>query len=88
MVAVTDPDSNSLAVLDDQSSQLNNAMSIVSAVSDVLTLRTHEVLELPGSAPGIGRRSLRGVTEGALIVLDGAALLQDDRLVIDQGDGD
>ena len=51
-------------------------------------LRTDELLELPGSAPGIGRQYLRGVTKGALIVLDGAILLQDDRLVIDQGDGD
>jgi purine-binding chemotaxis protein CheW len=61
---------------------------LADAVGDVLTLRTDHVLELQGSAAGMGRQSLRGVTESGLTVLHGAALLQDDRLVIDQGDGD
>jgi hypothetical protein len=39
------------------------------------------------AATGPDQQSLRGVTEDGLIVLDGAVLLQDDRLVVDQGDG-
>ena len=56
-------------------------------VHEVITLRTDQVLDWQGSATGVGRQFVRGVTEGALIVLDGAAILQDDRLFIDQGDG-
>ena len=54
-------------------------------IHEVITLRTDQVLDWQGSATGVGRQFVRGVTEGALIVLDGAALLQDDRLFIDQG---
>jgi purine-binding chemotaxis protein CheW len=60
---------------------------LADSVLDVMTLRTDAVLELPGSATGIGRQYLRGVTADALIVLDGAVLLRDERLVIDQGEG-
>jgi purine-binding chemotaxis protein CheW len=55
---------------------------------EVRMLRTDEVLEPPGSVAGVGREYLRGVTQEALIVLDGAALLQDGRLFIDQGEAD
>jgi len=57
------------------------------AVHEVTTLRTDEVLEPVGSVLGIDRQHLRGVTGAALIVLDGAGLIRDDRLVIDQGEG-
>jgi len=50
----------------------------------LLTLRAPEVLEPPESVAGIGREYLRGVTREALIVLDGARLLSDPRLVVDQ----
>jgi purine-binding chemotaxis protein CheW len=56
-------------------------------VHEATTLGTDQVLDWQGSATGVGRQSVRGMTEGALIVLDGAALLEDDRLVIDQVDG-
>ncbi|MBC7818114.1 MAG: hypothetical protein IAG10_14590 [Planctomycetaceae bacterium] len=49
-------------------------------------MRREELLEPPGSVTGIGREYLRGVTRDALIVLDGAVLLQDARLFIDQID--
>jgi purine-binding chemotaxis protein CheW len=56
------------------------------AVLEVTTLRLDEVHEPPGSVAGGVRPYLRGVTPGALIVLDGAALLRDDRLVVNQGE--
>jgi purine-binding chemotaxis protein CheW len=55
-------------------------------VHEVLSLGIGEVLDSPVAPEGLGRHAVRGVTERALIVLDGAALLLDDRLVIDQGD--
>jgi purine-binding chemotaxis protein CheW len=51
---------------------------------EVRPLRIDAILEPPCSLEGIGRTTLRGVTADALIVLDGAALLRDPRLVIDQ----
>ena len=57
---------------------------LADAAHEVVTLRTEEVLEPPDSVAGIGREYLRGVTKDVLIVLDGAVLLQDVRLFIDQ----
>ena len=51
---------------------------------EVLTLRIDEIHEPPGSLEGADRQLLRGVTQDALIVLDGAVLLRDDRFVINQ----
>jgi purine-binding chemotaxis protein CheW len=59
---------------------------LADAVHEVLPLRTGEVHEPPGSLAGPGREYLRGVTAGALLVLDGAVLLRDGRLFIDQGE--
>ena len=56
---------------------------VADSVHEVRTLRTNELLEPPDSVAGPGREYLRGVTSGALIVLDGAVLLQDRRLFID-----
>ena len=56
------------------------------SVQEVMTLRVDEVFEAPASIPGSGRSYLRGVTADARIVLDGAALLRDEDLFIDQGD--
>jgi purine-binding chemotaxis protein CheW len=59
---------------------------LADAVAEVVALRAGEVLEPPETVAGIGREYLRGVTRDALIVLDGAVLLQDGRLFIDQAD--
>ena len=59
---------------------------LAESAHEVTTLRREELLEPPGSVTGIGREYLRGVTRDALIVLDGAVLLQDARLFIDQID--
>ena len=59
---------------------------LADAAHDITTLRVDEIHAAPDSATGVGREYLRGVTADALIVLDGAALLQDGRLFIDQGD--
>ncbi len=53
---------------------------------EVRTLRTDEILDPPPSVAGVGRAYLKGVTKEALIVLDGAALLKDGGLYIDQAD--
>jgi purine-binding chemotaxis protein CheW len=50
----------------------------------VMTLRKPELLDPPESVAGIGREFLCGVTEDALIVLDGEKLLRHEQLMIDQ----
>lgn len=45
-------------------------------------LAAADVLDPRGEVSGIGRAYLRGVTREALIVLDGAALLADPRLIV------
>ena len=57
---------------------------LVDAAHEVRTLSLDELLEPPASVAGAGREYLRGVTQEALIVLNGAVLLQDERLFIDQ----
>lgn len=52
-------------------------------VHEVRALRTDDVLTPPASLAGPGREWIRGVTDDALIVLDGAVLLRDRRLYID-----
>jgi purine-binding chemotaxis protein CheW len=59
---------------------------LADAVHEVATLRKKDLLEPAGAVSGVGREYLRGITAGALIVLDGAALLQDPRLFIDQAE--
>lgn len=54
------------------------------AIHEVRKVRLDALHEPP--AGGTDRRLVRGVTEEALIVLDGPALLADERLFIDQGD--
>ncbi len=56
------------------------------AVHEVRSLRGGELLDPPGALEGVGRSLLLGITADALLVLDGGALLADDRLVIDQGE--
>jgi purine-binding chemotaxis protein CheW len=59
---------------------------MVDAVQEVITLRVDQVFEAPPSGPGSGRLYLRGVTDDARMILDGAALIRDEGLYIDQGD--
>jgi len=59
---------------------------LADATYEVTLLRVKEIYEPPGSVAGIGREYLAGVTQNSLILLDGAALLQDPRLFVDQGD--
>lgn len=59
---------------------------LTDAAEEVVALRVEDVHPPPESAVGVGREYLRGVTADALIVLDGAALLRDGRLFVDQGD--
>ena len=58
---------------------------LADAVDEVVTLRGGRILPPPASTGGDGTH-LRGVTEQGLIVLDGAALLADERLYVDQVD--
>jgi purine-binding chemotaxis protein CheW len=55
-------------------------------VQEVVTLHIGDVREPPSSVAGVGREYLSGVTEDAMLVLDGSVLLSDPRLVIDQSD--
>jgi purine-binding chemotaxis protein CheW len=57
---------------------------LADAVHEVIVLRIDEVYEAP--AAGAARDYLRGVTAGGLLVLDGAVLLNDRRLFIDEAD--
>jgi purine-binding chemotaxis protein CheW len=59
---------------------------MVDAIQEVTTIRVDEVFDAPGTIPGRGRSHLRGVTADARIILDGAALIRDEGLYIDQGD--
>lgn len=55
-------------------------------VHEIRKLPQREILAPPETLPGIDREYLLGVTETALIVLDGAALLSDPRLSVDHSD--
>jgi purine-binding chemotaxis protein CheW len=59
---------------------------VADVAHEVLRLRREEILEPPATVAGIGRKYLCGVTADALIVLDGAVLLRDGRLFIDQAE--
>ncbi|MBI2805978.1 MAG: purine-binding chemotaxis protein CheW [Planctomycetes bacterium] len=59
---------------------------LADSVHEVANLAISQVKEPPESVAGIARDYLRGVTPDALILLDGAALLHDPRLVIDLGE--
>ncbi len=56
---------------------------LVDSTQEVLRLRYDSILEPPGELAGTARPYLRGVTVDALIVLDGLALLRDQRLFIE-----
>jgi purine-binding chemotaxis protein CheW len=56
---------------------------LVDSAHDVRTLRRDGILDPPASVQGAGREFLLGVTAEALVVLDGAVLLREDRLFVD-----
>ena len=58
---------------------------LAETVSEVVAVREEQLLDPAGGA-GLAAEHVRGVTGAALIVLDGAALLRDPRLYIDQGE--
>ncbi len=51
-------------------------------VSEVKRMRREEILDPPEELAAIGRALLLGVTKDAVIVLDGAGLLRDERLFL------
>jgi purine-binding chemotaxis protein CheW len=53
---------------------------------EVAALHRAEALEAPAGVCGAGRKYLLGVTAEALIVLDGAVLLETGDLFVDQGE--
>ncbi len=53
-------------------------------VHEIAALRADEVLEAPAPGFRAGDHHVRGVTKDALIVIDGARLLRDERLFVDQ----
>jgi len=59
---------------------------LVDAMREATMLRADHLLDPPGSVAGVGREHLRGVTEDALIVLDGRVLLREEAFYIDQAD--
>ncbi len=56
---------------------------LADAVESLEPLPVSSLSEAPESVARIGREHLRGVTRDALILLDGATLLEDPRLVVD-----
>src|SRR6266542_408905 len=57
---------------------------LADAATEVVALPPERVSEPSGPIGGIARTYVRGVTDDALIVLDGDVLLQDPRLLIEQ----
>ncbi len=57
---------------------------IIDDAADVDSMNTRSIFPPPASLPLVQRELLRGVTADAMLVLDGTALLDDQRLVIDE----
>ncbi len=57
---------------------------LVDDAHEVVALRREQIHEPPASVAGTGRDYLLGVTSEAVIVLDGAVLLSDGRLFVDE----
>jgi len=56
---------------------------VIDDAVDVSSINTRDIFATPVSVSGAQHDLLRGVTEEAMLVLDGAALLADERLIID-----
>jgi len=74
-------DLSRIVVLGDTRNELG---ILADQVHDIAALRDDEVLEPLASPSSAGRHHVRGVTKDALIVLDGAELLRDPKLYVDQ----
>jgi purine-binding chemotaxis protein CheW len=59
---------------------------LVDAADEVTMVPQSDVHDPPDSIAGPGREYLRGVTAEAVSILDGAVLLRDDRLFVDQAE--
>jgi purine-binding chemotaxis protein CheW len=59
---------------------------LVDETFEIARLRPDDILPPSGAVAGAGREYVAGVTREALIVLDGAALLRDPRLYVNQDD--
>ena len=59
---------------------------VADLVDEVTTRRTDELLPVPASVSGQGRRYLKGVTADAMLIIDCELLLQDSSLYVDQDD--
>ena len=59
---------------------------LADATRELTALASSEVLRTPPSVSEDARRYMRGVTQDALVVLDGTALLEDRRLFCDLED--
>ena len=57
---------------------------LADAVTGIVSVRPEELLEPLASATGTGGEYVKGMTKEGLIMLDGAALLESPRLVIEQ----
>jgi purine-binding chemotaxis protein CheW len=57
---------------------------LVDEAREIARLRPDDIVSPPESVAGVGREYLLGVTREALIVLNGAALLRDPRLYVNQ----
>ena len=57
---------------------------LVDETFEIARLRPDEIVPASESVAGVGREYLLGVTREALIMLDGAALLRDPRLYVNQ----
>lgn len=57
---------------------------VIDHAVEVCTINTRDIFPTSVSLSNVQRELLRGVTEQAMLVLDGAALLADQRLVIDE----
>jgi len=61
---------------------------LADSTRELVALSPAELLSPPASVSEQGRRYMRGVTRDALVVLDGAILLEDRQLYCDQGEDD
>ena len=57
---------------------------VIDEAVDVCSINTGDIFSMPVSVCGVQHDLLRGVTENAMLVMDGAALLADERLMIDE----
>ncbi len=57
---------------------------VIDEAVDVCSINTRDIFPLPVSVSGVQHDLLRGVTEDAMLVMDGAALLAEERLMIDE----